>query len=74
MSEEHPINQAEWQKVYGEPTARPGTISVDELSAWYADKTPGKDFVVVDVRRSDCDVSLLSSSFLLAYAAHFELT
>lgn len=60
MSDEHPINKAEWQKVYGEPTTKPGSISVDELTGWYADKTPGKDFVVVDVRRSDCDVSVVA--------------
>lgn len=55
-TDEHPINTSDWWKVYGEPTTKPGAISVDELTAWYADKTPGKDFVVVDVRRSDCDV------------------
>lgn len=57
QQEEHPINKSDWSKVYGEPITKPGSISVDELTAWYADKTPGKDFVVVDVRRSDCDVS-----------------
>lgn len=56
-TEEHPINRAEWQKVYGEPTSKPGSISVDQLTAWYANKTPGKDFIVIDVRRSDCEVS-----------------
>lgn len=57
QAEQHPINQNDWWKVYGEPTTQPGTISVDELTAWYAEKTPGKDFVIVDVRRTDCDVS-----------------
>ncbi|SOV04854.1 uncharacterized protein UDID_02875 [Ustilago sp. UG-2017a] len=53
--EEHRINQGDWSKVYGEPTTKPGSISVDELTSWYADKTPGKDFVVIDVRRADCE-------------------
>lgn len=57
--EEHRINQGDWSKVYGEPTTKPGSISVDELTSWYADKTPGKDFVVIDVRRADCEVSSL---------------
>ncbi|KAJ1028427.1 hypothetical protein NDA16_001594 [Ustilago loliicola] len=49
---EHPINQGDWSKVYGEPATKPGSISVDELTAWYTDKTSGQDFVVVDVRRA----------------------
>lgn len=65
-AEEHPINRSDWQKVYGEPTTKPGSIHVDELTAWYADKTPGKDFVVVDVRRSDCEVSGLPTLIFLA--------
>ncbi|GAK63797.1 rhodanese-like protein [Moesziomyces antarcticus] len=55
QAEEHPINQSEWWKVYGEPAVKPGAVSVDELTAWYETKTPGRDFVVVDVRRSDCE-------------------
>ncbi|CDS82384.1 uncharacterized protein SPSC_03203 [Sporisorium scitamineum] len=57
-TEEQPINQGDWWKVYGEPATKPGSISVDELAAWFSEKTPGKDFVVVDVRRSDCDYIL----------------
>ncbi|KAJ9477966.1 hypothetical protein PHBOTO_001548 [Pseudozyma hubeiensis] len=66
--EEHPINQSDWQKVYGEPTTKPGSISVDELTAWFHDKTPGKDFVVVDVRRSDCDYILPGAINLPAHS------
>lgn len=55
--EEHPINIGEWWKVYGEPKAKPGVIGVEELASWYGTKTSGRDFLVVDVRRSDCDVS-----------------
>ncbi|SPO22141.1 uncharacterized protein UTRI_02147_B [Ustilago trichophora] len=68
MSDDHPINRAEWQKVYGEPTTKPGSISVDELTAWYAGKTPGKDFIVVDVRRSDCDYILPGAINLPAHS------
>ena len=57
QAEEHPINQSGWMTVYGEPSSKPGSITVDELTNWYSTKTPGKDFVVVDVRRADCEVS-----------------
>ncbi|SNX82910.1 uncharacterized protein MEPE_01616 [Melanopsichium pennsylvanicum] len=67
-AEEHPINQNDWQKVYGEPATKPGSITVDELTAWYTDKTPGKDFVVVDVRRSDCDYVLPGAINLPAHS------
>ncbi len=64
QAEEHSINQSEWWKVYGEPAVKPGAVSVDELTAWYETKTPGRDFVVVDVRRSDCEVSVPSPGSL----------
>jgi rhodanese-related sulfurtransferase len=60
---EHPINSKHWHDVYGEPRPRTDhplrSVSVDELTALVQSGTQraGTDFLVVDVRRADCEVS-----------------
>lgn len=60
---EHPINSNEWSKCYPEPRDRAplSLISVTQLTEWMnSGKQAGKDYLVVDVRRTDCTVSLSS--------------
>lgn len=65
---DHPINSNEWSKCYPEPKNRSADvgsvplsmISVTELAEWMdTGKEAGKDYLVVDVRRTDCTVSVL---------------
>ncbi|EOQ98645.1 Dual specificity phosphatase ibp1 [Wallemia ichthyophaga EXF-994] len=53
QAEDHPINFSSWWHVYGEPKATFNIITVDQLSKLYYSEEIGRDFVVIDVRRSD---------------------
>jgi hypothetical protein len=52
------MSSANWHDVLPQPVSKPDRISVEELHALVGDesKVAGKDFVVVDVRRSDIEV------------------
>ncbi|KLO20699.1 hypothetical protein SCHPADRAFT_841891 [Schizopora paradoxa] len=43
----------EWHDAFPQPKSSPPSISADELAVLLKTKTVGKDFVVVDVRRTD---------------------
>ena len=47
-----------WHDAFPEPRSAPSSISVEELTVLLRTKTIGKDFVVVDVRRTDFEVDL----------------
>ncbi|TIA68002.1 hypothetical protein E3P91_04185 [Wallemia ichthyophaga] len=53
QAEDHPINFSSWWHVYGEPKATFNIITVDQLTKLYYSEEIGRDFVVIDVRRSD---------------------
>jgi hypothetical protein len=63
MSEdEHPINSKGWTNAYPAPSERSDCpllqMSIEELDVEMASGSiPGKDYIVVDVRRADCLVS-----------------
>lgn len=57
---EHPINGPDWWRVHpaAGSQAQPGHVSVDEVTEWLnGTMVPGRDFLIIDVRRSDCEVS-----------------
>ena len=54
--------EAPWYAAYPAPKSVPGSISALEFFHWLQDgKKAGKDFILVDFRRTDCEVS--SSDF-----------
>ncbi|PWN96150.1 hypothetical protein FA09DRAFT_300336 [Tilletiopsis washingtonensis] len=71
---EHPINSKHWHDVYGEPRPRTDhplrSVSVDELTALVQSGTQraGTDFLVVDVRRADCETLIPGAINLPAHS------
>lgn len=58
---------APWYAAYPEPKSVPDSISVSDFFHWLQNgKRAGKDFILVDLRRTDCEVS--SSEFGLFQA------
>lgn len=56
--------ESPWYAAYPAPKSIPDSISASEFLRWLQDgKQPGKDFVLVDLRRTDCEVS--SSEFFI---------
>ena len=61
QSQKHPIDGADWHKAYPIPSSEPvKSVMPDELAAKMLSKEegagPGKSYLIVDVRRSDCKV------------------
>lgn len=55
-----PVDSKDWYKIYGSPKERVHglrQISAKNLSSMILHCRAGKDYLIVDVRRSDCDVS-----------------
>lgn len=52
-------NPPPWHAAYPAPKATPNTLPRQELLQWFREgKQAGRDFVLVDVRRTDFEVSL----------------
>lgn len=61
MTSEHPIDSKNWYDVYEKANERETElplITVQELATLQSGGQAGKDFLVIDVRRADCSVSL----------------
>lgn len=63
QEKEHPINSKRWMDAYPTPSKRSNCplaeISVRDLSMVLdSEAKSGRDFIIVDVRRTDCLVSL----------------
>lgn len=61
QSQQHPIDGADWHKAYPIPGSEAvKSVTPDELAAKMLSKEedagPGKSYLIVDVRRSDCKV------------------
>ncbi|KAN0066196.1 hypothetical protein ACQY0O_000290 [Thecaphora frezii] len=77
-----PIATSDWWKVYGEPRPREPALTqldVHQVSQWLqpdgnddGDKPerlqPGKDFLIIDVRRSDCETMIPTAINLPAHS------
>ncbi|EPQ31925.1 uncharacterized protein PFL1_00124 [Pseudozyma flocculosa PF-1] len=70
-----PISTSEWWKVHGEPRPRDPALpqlDVEEVASWYqpGDRAlrPGVDFLIVDVRRSDCETMIPGAINLPAHS------
>ena len=59
----HPIQASDWHKAYPAPSDRSSKpllqLDPTELQERTKGQTAGKDYVIVDVRRADCEVSTL---------------
>lgn len=52
-------NPPPWHAAYPAPNATPGALPRQELLRWFREgKQAGRDFVLVDVRRTDFEVCL----------------
>lgn len=49
----------EWALSFPVPQSHPPSIDASELAELVRTKQPGKDFIVVDVRRTDFEVTLV---------------
>ncbi|KAJ5157487.1 Rhodanese-like domain-containing protein [Penicillium canariense] len=59
-------NEAPWHAAYPAPNAAAGSLPRHELLQWFRDgKQPGKDFVLVDVRRTDFEGGTIRGSINL---------
>jgi hypothetical protein len=72
-----PERTAAWHEAYPAPRSLEHLkhISVQEVAQWYADpnQQPGKDFVVVDVRRADCEVGRYVTLLLWVDNVHVDI-
>lgn len=72
MSDEHPINANDWAKAYPEPRARTPTltsITPREIEQRLDQgQKHGIDFVIVDVRRTDCTAMIPGAINLPAHS------
>lgn len=51
----------DWYDAFPKPRSTPPSINPDELAVLLKTKTVGKDFVVVDVRRTDFEVGFVGT-------------
>lgn len=56
-------NPSPWHAAYPAPKATPSALPRQELLQWFREgKQAGKDFVLVDVRRTDFEVCLTNQT------------
>ncbi|KAL9932171.1 hypothetical protein V8E36_008943 [Tilletia maclaganii] len=73
----HPINGAGWSDVYPSPSSSSfDSLDPATLAQWIQSpnsKQPGKDFLLLDVRRSDCEYVIPSAINLPAHSFYQSL-
>lgn len=62
-----------WHAVYPAPKTSVPTVSREEVLAWSQERRAGRDFVLVDVRRTDFEVRSTSFSCPLRFV-HLSVT
>lgn len=58
-----PVEEKPWHAAFPSPTSTPARVEAEELKQWMEEKIEldGRDWVVVDVRRTDFEVSYKST-------------
>ena len=57
--------EAPWYAAYPAPKSVPDSLSASDFFQWLQQgKRAGKDFILVDLRRTDCEVSFSGFAFV----------